>query len=498
MKKRILIVDDSKTQLQTLKILLTKSGHEVITAIDGVQGIQVALDTAPDLVVSDIVMPNINGYQLCRLLKNEEKTKHTPIILLTMLNRNLDRFWGLRAGADLFLTKEMGFENLVIEINNIIEKMPFWQEPDRRIQKNSITAVDVIDKAFYQEKINSILDASLMESIITNEFRNISEYISNDKLMIDSIILLLESILEYNAAGIFFNDVNEDKAKTLKLSISGVNFNEDIINLIKSASFDVFLNKNYAKDETFYSICNIEEIGNTFIKSMDEFKSKLIIPLTYEDNILGGICLFHKDSNKFDINSKIFNLVIKELKHLMRIKWLYSETKFLSIVDSLTKLYNRRFFEQTLDREFSRAKRYGNNLSLAIIDIDFFKNINDRYGHQFGDYVLQEISSMIKNFLRKTDYVARYGGEELAIIFPETALSSAIIPLDRIRNSIKERGFLYNEELVNVTVSVGVTNVNPDIKTNEILIKKADELLYKAKNLGRDRIEMDSYEQISR
>ena len=164
----------------------------------------------------------------------------------------------------------------------------------------------------------------------------------------------------------------------------------------------------------------------------------------------------------------------------MRIRWLYSETKYLTITDGLTGLYNRRYFQQALDREFARAKRYNTDLSLAMFDIDHFKKLNDTYGHQFGDKVLAEIAKIIKASLRRTDYVTRYGGEEFVVILPETSLERTAIPIERLRKHIEQEDFRYGETPVRVTVSIGIANITPSVVSEKDLLKRADMALYTA------------------
>ena len=136
---------------------------------------------------------------------------------------------------------------------------------------------------------------------------------------------------------------------------------------------------------------------------------------------------------------------------------MYSETRYMSIPVPVTGLKNRRHFEDNLEREFLRAVRYDNNLSFAIIDVDFFKKVNDTYGHSCGDYVLKEVAYLILQTFRKTDMVFRYGGEEFAVIMTETPIEKAVIPLERLRKSISEYPFSYNGTKIKITVSIGVS-----------------------------------------
>ena len=172
---------------------------------------------------------------------------------------------------------------------------------------------------------------------------------------------------------------------------------------------------------------------------------------------------------------------------IRKINLMYSKTKQLSITDALTSLYNRRYFELSLEREFLRAKRYKSDLSLAIIDVDLFKTFNDNYGHTCGDFVLKEISHlMIKNF-RQTDLLFRYGGEEFVILMPETDIKNAFIPIERLRKIIEEHKFMYKGKSLNVSVSGGIAS-NKDLDDMWELFEHADKVLYSSKENGRNRI----------
>jgi len=232
------------------------------------------------------------------------------------------------------------------------------------------------------------------------------------------------------------------------------------------------------------------------ISSPDELKSSLIVPIIFDGNLLGGVCFFSKDEINYT-ESKFYKTMVNELSLLFKMRYLYSETEYLSVSDGLTGLYNRRHFEYNIEREFLRAKRYKSNLSLAIIDIDYFKKINDTYGHQFGDYVLRELSNLMPASFRKTDMIYRYGGEELTVILTETDLQNAFIPLDRLREKIAQHKFVYNGEETNVTISIGVSTNFFNIQHERDLVKSADSALYKAKQEGRNRVVVYSDEQLN-
>ncbi len=170
----------------------------------------------------------------------------------------------------------------------------------------------------------------------------------------------------------------------------------------------------------------------------------------------------------------------------------YEHTEKLTELDSLTLLYNHGKFQQILTNEVKKSHRYKSNLSLLIIDIDFFKQFNDTYGHQAGDEVLRQISSTLKANARTSDMVARYGGEEFAIICMRTKEEDALRLAERIRKAVETYNFCdnNNKKKCNLTITIGISSLPPDIDDKNKLIKRADQALYKGKAKGRNRIEV--------
>ncbi|MBR6722264.1 GGDEF domain-containing protein [bacterium] len=183
----------------------------------------------------------------------------------------------------------------------------------------------------------------------------------------------------------------------------------------------------------------------------------------------------------FDVPEENKNEVIKQINYI------YTRTKYLSITDELTGLSNRRCFETTFEKEFLRASRYSNKLTLVMFDIDYFKAVNDTFGHQCGDFVLKQVANAALQTFRKTDTVFRYGGEEFAVILTETDIEQSIIPLERFRKTIQTLGLNYLGQQIDITVSIGACQLTPEMTTKEEFLQKADEALYEAKNSGRNK-----------
>ena len=248
--------------------------------------------------------------------------------------------------------------------------------------------------------------------------------------------------------------------------------------------------------------------------NFNDMKSKIIIPLVFDKKLIGGMCFYTRSDIDY-ASFRYFDIMISELLAIFKMKYQYTEKEFMSVLDGLTGLYNRRQFEIGLEQEFNRTKRHPADFSLAILDIDFFKKVNDTYGHQYGDYVLKTVADLMKSSFRKTDLLYRYGGEELVMIMPETNVEGAIIPVQRLRRAVEEYNFdesgqplcsvsVYNKSIVTsgdyqryfeyngvkakVTVSIGLTMNYGEFKTATELLKSADESLYEAKESGRNRV----------
>lgn len=206
---------------------------------------------------------------------------------------------------------------------------------------------------------------------------------------------------------------------------------------------------------------------------------------------------------EFDIPDTLLDEIQQNIEHIIRdfdvpeenkmevikqINYIYTRTKYLSITDELTGLSNRRCFDNTLEKEFLRALRYNNKLTLVMFDIDHFKTVNDTYGHPCGDYILKEVANAALQTFRKTDTVFRFGGEEFVVILTETDIKQSEIPLERFRKTIETLDLTYQYQQINITVSIGACQLDQSIGNKEEFLQKADNALYDAKNSGRNKV----------
>jgi diguanylate cyclase (GGDEF)-like protein len=223
----------------------------------------------------------------------------------------------------------------------------------------------------------------------------------------------------------------------------------------------------------------------------------IAVPMIAQETVLG---LIYVRSAKLspvlsDANARFFEVMASTAANALRNAQLFEEVEHRARTDFLTGLPNHRFFQATLAVELGRAQRHNHPLSLLMIDLDFLKEVNDRFGHPSGDIVIRRIAETIRSSCREIDFAARYGGEEFTVILPETPLAGAIQAGDRIRERIGAQHFA---RIGKISASVGVSNYPVNALTKEDLIRVADQALYVAKNGGRDRVAYFSYQMLTK
>lgn len=230
------------------------------------------------------------------------------------------------------------------------------------------------------------------------------------------------------------------------------------------------------------------------------FKSSLHLPVIIGDKVSGLIHLARHSEAPFssrdlDVTSQFTGIFVTSIKNAQ----IHKRTEKLAFTDPLTGLYNHRYFQETLTQELLRTVRYSKSLSLMIIDIDFFKNFNDNYGHQAGDKVLRHVATIFNSSVReRIDTVARYGGEEFAVILPETSIEGARKFAERIRSRVEKSEIIYENLNLSVTVSIGVANtIVTNCKKTSELIEAADMAMYESKDNGRNRVSTYTESQVS-
>lgn len=342
----------------------------------------------------------------------------------------------------------------------------------------------VIEERFYiEDKVNNLRKENLELEFqkmninkIYNQIKIINSTLELDDMMVLSRKILID-IIGLNNFIFFIKDKQKRYKQFLKYNLSN-----DMQNYLKG-----FLKK---KGENFFN--KITSYVKFAIEPEEESRSLVnvnIFPLILKEEILGMLLQFERKNTAIDdlvINN--IKIVIRYISMGIKKALLYNKVEELSQRDGLTSLYIRRVFNQFLEEEFLRAKRYKSKLSLIIFDIDFFKKLNDKYGHLFGDKVLTFIARIILENIKLPLTASRYGGEEFVIICPNINKSQAYDLADKIRLKIEEFNFIHNKEVVHTTISGGIAEFSIKMKNAKELLKVADDNLYKVKNSGRNKI----------
>ncbi len=232
-----------------------------------------------------------------------------------------------------------------------------------------------------------------------------------------------------------------------------------------------------------------EELENIEPFRREDIRFLVAIPLVSSGNKIGYIFLGNRTEREFDLEiASLVSLIGNNVSLIFEKLRLFNEIQRLSITDSLTGLFNRRFFYDALDREIERVKRYASHFSIILIDIDDFKKINDIYGHLVGDKVLQGIGEIMKRILRKSDIISRYGGEEFIVLLPNTPKSESLSIATRLKEEIAETVFETDNCVCSVTISGGITSCPDDFMDADRLLSAADKAMYEAKAMGKNRI----------
>jgi len=481
-KGTILVVDDSPLILEMISKFLNTNGYEVLTASDGIEAIEKAFRELPDMIVLDVMMPRMNGYQTCRLLKSDHETCDIPIIMLTAKDQASDKYWGIQTGADVYLSKEFEQPILLKTIETLIQKRRKIPVAKSLIRGTSlISAVDIVSK------VNEQLDKKLFEATVLNEMSSLIERgIEDFEGIVNIVMETLARILDYDVAAIVTIE-EHDIGCFFK-----INKPTSELRLREVQEYT----KNYLKEN---NIClsssnKMEVFGTDKIEQASVTNERKIVyfdvPIRFADKLGGLIVLTRNASEKIDSKEEdFFKVVVKQAFIIMENSWLYNKVKSLAVTDSLTGIYNHGFLYECLCKEYARAERYKLPLSFLMLDMDYFKKVNDSYGHPQGDTVLCKISHILRNNVRVCDTIGRYGGEEFSIILPESKLEDSVSLAERIRKEVEQYNFGDVNKVIKCTASIGVSSYPcPDVKNLEDLINKADKALYNAKAEGRNRV----------
>lgn len=482
-KGRVLLADDNKLVVKVTGSILEQAGYSVDVAWDGIEAAMKAFSLLPDLVILDVEMPKIKGYQVCRLLKEDHLTSWIPIIMLTGREHQSDMFWGLKTGADAYITKGFKPEHLLEKVEELLLESSDNQDEKEfsRKRKKGVTEDYVIDK------ITDLLDRKLYETTILNDIASLSSSLQDFDETLGSVFGILENFFGYTFGSLLFLQELE-----MYMYISRPTSKEALEELAQETMQAATGYAWQGKDSALIERVILNE--DNLVDDIQEKQPKPVyihIPLTAHKTVIGVLLVAGPPTPAFRRDAPgILNLISNELTMILDNARLYEGAKRMAITDGLTRIYNHRFFQELFEKEFKRATRYGSVFSLIMMDIDYFKRLNDTYGHLFGDEILREMAALVKGCLRTMDILARYGGEEFAILLTETYLEDAIQTAERIRLAVENHDFPKPEgKPVKVTVSQGVTSYpSTGIEKRSDIVAKADAALYEAKEAGRNRV----------
>ncbi len=452
MTARILVVDDNPANVRLLEAKLSAEYFEVVTATSGATALESIDDTKPDIVLLDVMMPGMNGIEVCKRLKADASTHHIPIIMVTALDQLEDRVRGLDAGADDFLTKPINDVSLFCRIKSLVRLKMLSDELRARAASSEVMG-------------------------LLPPAANMADARPGRVLAIDGRASFLERVKTALAARHEVTTMLDPATSLAHLAETPVPYELIIVNL-DEGQFDGLRLCSQLK-----SLERTRQVPILIVVTPDDQPRLLrALDMGINDYIVRPI-------DRLELLARV-NTQVRRSRYAEQLRLSVQASLELAVTDSLTGLYNRRYMETHLSHLMEHSINRGKPLSVLAIDVDFFKPINDAHGHDAGDKVLQELASRMQDSIRNVDMACRVGGEEFTVILPATDIETAKKIAERVRNSVSSRPFPVSAGpgVVNVTVSIGVAALAGPRDTFEDFLKRADQALYAAKRGGRNRV----------
>lgn len=473
---RILVADDSAPVVNLLSKMLAGAGFSVLDARDGLETVQKAMTEEVDLVILDVNMPRLNGYQVCRLLKSEPATRELPVVMLTSRDKAADRFRGMQTGADHYLTKDAPPGELLELVRTVLA--PSTRAVRPRSRAGAPTPVDLLSR------VNDLLDHKLYEATILSEIGRVARSLVQPEDTFASVMGLVGRVVDFTVGGMAFPDVDTlEMAFYLARPVSPA-----VVEEAKGRLQEAVTRRGAPFTNVRTRVVGPPaESGGEPEAALGAFAC---FPVLTDRAVAGTLALSGRAVSRLDPDAERFLGTVANLAHIVvENSRLFERVRNLSMRDSLTDLYNHRHSTDLVSNEVLRVGRYQESFSILMFDVDHFKDINDRHGHPAGDAVLRELARLIKDTLRTVDAVGRYGGEEFIAILPHTAYDEARLTAERVRVAVASRTFRAGATSILVTVSVGVaTYPSEKVDSPNTLIREADLALYRAKQGGRNRV----------
>jgi two-component system cell cycle response regulator len=448
MTARILIVDDVPANTRLLEAKLVAEYYQVSSARDGVGALAVARDWQPDLILLDVMMPGMDGYECCRQLKDDAITLHIPVVMVTALGESGERLRGLEAGADDFLTKPVDYDTLMVRVRSLVRLKRLLDE--WRVRGDTARALGL----------------------------------STERVQIPSIAgarILVVDDWDQSARGI--RDALVEDGFVLAFAHGGA----EAICTSAAANFDLLVVNLALADEDPLKLVSILRASD----ATHETPLLLVGEPGDKERILRG---FELGANDWLVQPIDPNELRARARNQIRRKFYQDRLRSdlgsaleMALTDPLTGLYNQRYLRRHLSGLMESGQ--GRHLAVLMVDVDHFKSVNDRYGHATGDRALRLIADSLRVNTRVFDSVARYGGEEFVVVMPSTDPDEATDAAERLRSAVETVEFAASDNArIRLTVSVGVACAPSAKGSPELLLHAADAALYDAKHNGRNRV----------
>lgn len=450
MTARVLVVDDVDRNVRLLEAKLSAEYYEVVTASSGAEALTAIRDSQPDIVLLDVMMPGMDGFEVCEKIRATPEWMHLPVVMVTALSDIDDKVRGLQAGADDFLTKPVDDLSLFSRVRSLVRLKQVTDQLRLRLQTGN--QLGIADEATYLAA-QSATDAAILvveESGLLGE--RLQDVLGED----GNRVQLVHSAPEAMAA------VNETSFDLVLVCLDMVN--DDPLRLCSQ------LRSNEPSRHVPILIIVEEGDKDRLAKALD---------LGVTDYLTRPV-----EANELLARART---QIRRLRYQVGMREDYERSIAMALTDHLTGCYNRRYLDTHLAGQLEHAADSHKELSVLVLDIDHFKAVNDTHGHAAGDEVLKEVAARIKRGLRNVDVLARFGGEEFVAVMPDAGAQVAQSVAERLRKAVCQEPCKARELEIEVAVSVGVTAFAAG-DTAQGLLDRADGALYQAKAGGRNQV----------
>ncbi|MBI2061597.1 MAG: diguanylate cyclase [Nitrospirae bacterium] len=494
----ILVVDDDPAFSKLVVDYLSSREYHVITADSGKTALSMLKKESVDILVLDAILGDFSGYKLCDWVRGKEE-HYTPVILVSGLEGTEGKMKSLQVGADDYIQKPFDLNILELRIRNLLSLKTAYDrinELKRDLEKRNLELEILNDELREKngqlgrekeqaERYRLSLADDLMRTDLLSRFSQNTNSFNLDEIR----RAVRDQLAEVLGIRLFTLFLYDHDTRILRLFAHNhpqlrddlrIRFTDGNLMFDAMQKRQAIYEADFAKSSYYH--------GRLRKKYMSPFA--LCVPLQVGIGSIGVLNVNdHPQGYLTDKDTSSIRQVADHLASAISNATSHSQLERLSYLDGLTETYNHRHLHTLLDTEYKKARRYGRPVSFLMIDLDNFKQVNDRYGHLTGDHVLRETAKIMKSNLRDVDQIARYGGEEFAIILPETPLKGALITAERIRRTVDKNIFKTEQHPIHQTISLGVVSY-PEIKadTKDELIRLADLAMYEAKQTGKNRV----------